>query len=161
MGSGNKGLYRGVYTGVVPGSLYYMRPNDKFRVFIQNRPDKDVNGFIDIIAHGSPNMIEVQSGGRSITINHRNAAHLFKRNPEMKGKAIRLLSCNTGSDAKGFAQNLANKLNAVVVAPTKYVWAHPNGSYFVAGGKMVNGMLVPNMNDRGKFKKYYPGGKKK
>ncbi|MCF0228923.1 MAG: hypothetical protein HUJ76_04420 [Parasporobacterium sp.] len=161
MGSGNKGLYSGAYTGSAPGSVYYMKSTDDFRRFIQNRPDKDVNGFVDVIAHGTTSSIEIQSGGKAITINHRDAARLFRNNPEMKGKSVRLLSCDTGASSQSFAQNLANKLNVVVEAPTKLVWANPNGSYFVASGKIVNGRLRPNMNDRGQFRKYYPGGKKK
>lgn len=161
MGSGNKGLYSGAYTDSVPGSVYYMKSSDVFRQYIQKRLDKDANGFVDVIAHGTKSSIEIQSGGKTIVIDHRNAARLFKDNPAMKGKSIRLLACDTGNNHQAFAQNLANKLNVVVEAPTKLVWASPDGSYFVAGGKMIHGRLRPNMNDRGKFVKYYPGGKKK
>ena len=76
------------------------------------------------------------------------------------GQPIRLLSCDTGSSTSGFAQNLANKLNVVVEAPTKLVWAYPNGKYFVAGRRKDNPNL-PDMNNPGVFKKFYPGGKKK
>ena len=161
MGSGNKGLYSGAYSGSVPGSAYYMKPSDNFSKYIKRRKDKDANGFYDIIAHGGSNRIEIFTNGKTLLISHREAAQLFKKNPEMRGKSIRLLSCDTGSDPKGFAQNLANKLNVVVEAPTKLVWANPNGSYYVAGGKMQNGRLVPVLSDKGKFSKFYPGGKKK
>ncbi len=53
MGSGNSGLYGGAYTGSVPGSAYYMKSSDNFSRFIKLRKDKDVNGFYDVIAHGS------------------------------------------------------------------------------------------------------------
>lgn len=161
MGSGNSGLYGGAYTGSVPGSAYYMKSSDNFSRFIKLRKDKDVNGFYDVIAHGSSKSIQIESGGKTLTITHREAAQLFRKNPEMKGKYIRLLSCDTGADPRGFAQNLANKLNVVVEAPTKIVWARPNGSYYVAGGRVVNGKLVPVNSDKGKFVKFYPGGKKK
>jgi hypothetical protein len=59
-----------------------------------------------------------------------------------------------------FAQNLANKLGVVVEAPTKLVWAYSNGRYFVAARRKDNPQL-PDINDRGKFIKFYPGGKKK
>ena len=59
-----------------------------------------------------------------------------------------------------FAQNLANKLNVVVEAPTKTVWAYPSGRVVVAGRRKDNPQL-PDYNNRGTFKKFYPGGKKK
>ena len=60
----------------------------------------------------------------------------------------------------GFAQNLANKLGVVVEAQTKLVWAYPNGRYIVAGRRRDNPQL-PDLTNRGTFKKFYPGGKKK
>lgn len=63
--------------------------------------------------------------------------------------------CNTGSLDNGFAQNLANKLNVKVYAPTNYLWATPNGNYFVAG---MNNSRLPDMNDVGTFKLFSPGG---
>lgn len=65
------------------------------------------------------------------------------------GQAIRLLSCNTGSLDNGFAQNLANRLNVDVSAPTNYLWAEPNGNYYVAG---MNDLRLPDMNDVGILK---------
>ena len=47
----------------------------------------------------------------------------------------------------GFAQNLANKLNVEVYAPTNYLWSTPNGNYFVAG-----------MNNRETFQLFSPEG---
>ena len=63
------------------------------------------------------------------------------------GQTIRLWSCNTGALDNGFAQNLANKLNVEVYAPTNYLWSTPNGNYFVAG-----------MNNRETFKLFSPRG---
>ena len=81
-------------------------------------------------------------------------------NDYKKGQPIRLLSCNTGSTMSGFAQSLANKLNVVVEAPTKLVWAYPNGKYIVAARRKDNPQF-PDLNNQGSFKKFYPGGKKK
>jgi filamentous hemagglutinin len=137
-----------------------MAPKDLFSANIKKRSDIDVNGFYDVIAHGSPNSIQIQSGGKTLTIDHRSAAKLFKRNPEFKGKAFRLLSCDTGASPSGFAQNLANKLNVVVMAPTKMVWAYPNGSHFVAGASKTD-PSKPDKANKGRFIKFYPGGKRK
>ena len=46
MGSGRSGLYSGTHgSNAVPGSSYYMDPDDKFSKFIKKRKDIDANGF--------------------------------------------------------------------------------------------------------------------
>lgn len=164
MGSGYSGLYTGTkgYNSV-PGSIDYMNKNDNFSKFIKNRKDIDSNEFYDIIAHGSPISIQVNHNGKDITINHRIAAKLLKANKKYNGQGIRLLSCSTGKIENGFAQNLANKLKVPVMAPTDILWAKPNGSYYVASGITINGIMTVNKTKkRGRFKTFYPkkGGKK-
>lgn len=162
MGSGNKGLYSGAYTGkVAPGSADYMKPTDPFSSYIKKRKDVDSNGFYDVVAHGTANRIVVEHNGTSIEVDHRTAARLFKANKDYNQGAIRLLSCNTGKVPSGFAQNLANKLNRPVKAPSDYLWARPDGTYFVAGGKTINGKLVPDYSKPGKFITYNPKRRKK
>ena len=142
MGSGYSGLYTGTKGyNTVPGSIDYMDKNDSFSKFIKNRKDIDSNGFYDIIAHGSPISIQVNHNGKNIKINHRIAAKLLKSNKKYNGQGVRLLSCSTGKIENGFAQNLANKLKVPVMAPTDILWATPNGSYFVAGGVTINGVM--------------------
>ena len=90
-------------------------------------------------------------------MDHKTAARLIQNAEDYNGQAIRLLSCNTGLLDNGFAQNLANKLNVEVYAPTNYLWAASNGKYFVAG---MNKLREPNLNDMGTFKIFKPGGNK-
>jgi len=162
MGSGRSGLYSGTRgSQAVPGSADFMPPGELFSQYIRNRKDIDVNGYYDVVAHGTPGKILVEHNGVQIEVDHRVAARLLKNDSHYRGDAIRLLSCNTGKVTSGFAQNLANKLNRPVKAPTDYLWARPDGSYFVAAGKKVNGILVPDMSRRGRFKTYYPRRKKK
>lgn len=142
------------------GSTDYMDPNDNFSKYIKNRKDIDANGLYDVIAHGTNKSIQIQHNGNKVEIDHRTASRLFKNDPMIKGKSLRLLSCDTGSNPSGFAQNLANKLNVVVEAPTKLVWAYPNGRYLVADRRKDNPEL-PDLSKRGRFVKFYPGGKKK
>ena len=161
MGSGKSGLYSGTHgSNAVPGSVYYMDPDDNFSKFIKKRKDIDVNGFYDIIAHGTTKTIQIQHNGVPVDITHRTAARLFANDPNFKGKSIRLLSCDTGGVSRGFAQGLADRLNVIVEAPTKLVWARPDGSYFVAGRSKSN-FNLPDMNNRGRFIKFYPRGVKK
>ena len=74
-------------------------------------------------------------------------SNISRRSDVYNGQTIRLWSCNTGALDNGFAQNLANKLNVEVYAPTNYLWSTPNGNYFVAG-----------MNNRETFKLFSPRG---
>ena len=106
----------------------------------------------------------ISSDGAYILFRHddyaRTAAKLIKSKSEYKrGQPIRLLSCNTGSTANGFAQSLANKLGVVVKAPTKLVWAYSTGKYIVAD-RSKDDPRLPDFNNKGVFKSFYPGGKK-
>ncbi len=163
MGTGNSGRYSGTKgSKAFPGSIDYMTPGDPFSTSIKKRKDIDVNGFHDVIAHGTTGTVLIEHNGQQIEVDHRTLSRLLSYNKESSGKAIRLLSCNTGKVDSGFAQNLANKLNRPVKAPTEYLWARSDGTYFVAGGKKINGKLVPDMSKPGKFKTYKPRkGKKK
>ena len=161
MSKGYSGYFKGTRGDKASaGSTDYMDQNDNFSKFIKNRADVDVNGFYDVIAHGSNNSIQIHSNGSQVVIDHRSAARLFKNDPLIKGKSIRLLSCETGASANGFAQNLANKLNVVVEAPTKLVWAYPDGRSIVADRSSSN-PYRPDLSKKGKFIKFYPGGKKR
>ena len=162
MGTGNSGRYSGTYgSRPFPGSIDYMSPGDPFSTSIKNRKALDVKGFHDVIAHGTSNTILIEHNGQQIEVDHRTLSRLLSYNKESSGKPIRLLSCSTGKVDSGFAQNLANKLNRPVKAPTDYLWAYPNGRYFVAGGKTINGILVPDMSKPGKFVTYKPQRRKK
>ena len=134
-----------------------MRKDDNFVKFIAKRKDVDPKGTFDLIAHGTADGIEVMHNGNKIVENSRTAAKLIQRLPGYHGQNIRLLSCSTGARSEGFAQNLANKLNVKVKAPSDILWAYDNGHYFVAA-KGANGRA--DLSKRGKFIIYKPGGNK-
>ena len=162
MSKGYSGMFSGTKgSRIAFGSTDYMKSNDNFSIFINKRKDIDVNGFYDVIAHGSPVSIQIQHKGQTININHRIAAKINKNDKQYKGQGIRLLSCSTGKLNYGFAQNLANKLNVPVQAPTDILWAKPSGKYYVAGGKMVNGRLIEDFSLPSKFVIFYPQRRKK
>lgn len=161
MGGGFHGGFGNTHGSAVAGDAVYISEPGQFFANIANRKDIDKNGVYDVVAHGGSTIMQVTHNGKALEIDSRSAAKLIKLKADYKhGQPIRLLSCDTGSSTSGFAQNLANKLNVVVEAPTKLVWAYPNGKYFVAGRRKGNPNL-PDMNNPGVFKKFYPGGKKK
>ena len=161
MGTGYHGGFGNTYGHVASGDAVFNSNPSQYFSNVANRKDIDKNGVYDVVAHGGTAIIQVTHNGKTIAVNSRVAAKLIKAKGEHKnGQPIRLLSCDTGSSATGFAQNLANKLNVVVEAPTKTVWAYPNGRIIVAGRSKSNPQM-PDLNNKGKFKKFYPGGKKK
>ena len=133
------------------GNISFMPKSGKksvFAKFIANRSDIDPNGMYDVIAHGNWKEIEISSGLRDIRIDSRQAAKLIKKQPGFKkAKAVRLLSCNTGSHPEGFAQHLANALGKPVYAPNMTIHSYSNGTHWISD----NGK-------RGDFIKFVPGG---
>lgn len=150
--------------GAAAGDASFMRHDDNFLRFIRMRRDVDPNGVYDVIAHGGAGSIEIQHAGKPMAIGPRVAAKLITQQPGYKlGQPIRLLSCNTGSDPVGFAQNLANKLNVIVYAPNKILWAWERGKYLVADKNETPssfGEPLPDLRRKGKFIKFVPGGNK-
>jgi len=138
---------------VAPGPVNFMSDSDRFFNNISKRSDVDPNGYFDVVAHGSPNKIQIETPNGSVLVDHRTSARLIQQQPGYTGQNIRLLSCNTGACDTGFAQNLANKLNVEVQAPTDLLWAYPNGKTVVAP-KGVNGL--PDLSNTGKIKNFLP-----
>lgn len=164
MGSGRSGLYSGASaSGAIPVAGELVLRSEDYRYFdnIGRRKDVDPNGRFDIVGHGSPVSIQVEINGIQRQLDARTISRLLSHNDKyQKKQPIRLLSCLTGAKADGFAQNLANKLNVTVYAPTDIVWAYPDGRHIVAprNPRYPN---QPHPTKRGKFIPFYPGGKKR
>ncbi len=154
----NGGFFKGTRGNPVAGDANYMNSDDTFLKYIRKRKDVDPDGKFDLIAHGTSNSIEIEHNGKKVMVNSRTVAKLLKQNKDYKGQDIRLLSCNTGYLNHGFAQNLANKLNVTVWAPSDYLWVYSNGKHVVAA-KTDSGQMDPTK--KGKFIKFVPGGNKK
>ncbi len=165
MGSGISGLYIGTHGSPLSiGSLDYMSSDDQFRIDIQKRKDIDPDDYLDIVAHGSSKSICIQHNGRTVTLSHNAFARLLKESDKLTKKKIRLLSCNTGSISRGFAQGLADRLNIEVLAPQGYVAVDKHGNYAAYKGHFAtsNGRSILILDKKVDFITYYPhGGKNK
>lgn len=160
MGAGYHGGFGNTAGAVAGDTTYRSHPFDYFRN-ISKRSDVDKDGVFDVVAHGAIDSIQIMHNGEDIDIDSRLAARIIRQDPNYKrGQAIRLLSCNTGKSPSGFAQNLANKLNVVVYAPTDVIWAYPNGRHIVAARREDNDQ-DPDITKPGVIKPFYPGGKNK
>ena len=144
--------------GIASGDASFMRNLDQFLRNIRKRKDVDPGGKFDLIAHGTASTLEVEHNGQKIQIDSRTAARLIQQLPGYHGQDIRLLSCRTGASTAGFAQNLANRLNVNVYAPSDTLWAYPNGKHFIAA---TDSRGLPDMKQLGKFIKFKPGGNRK
>lgn len=164
MGSGRSGLYSGASpAGLSPvaGDLVLRSPQYDYFDYMSRRKDVDPDGKLDIVAHGSSEIIKLEINGKELLVDARTISRILAHSKKHKKKQpIRLLSCETGSKADGFAQNLANKLNTIVYAPTELVWAFPSGRHIVAP-RDPNKPDHPHPTLRGSFIPFYPGGKKK
>ncbi|WP_205511077.1 RHS repeat domain-containing protein [Longitalea arenae] len=126
-------FYKTTGKAAVAGSINFMQSNDKFFIYASRAAPKE--GYLDVIIHGSPLLVETKTGH---LVNHRVLAAMIRNNPEFQGQSIRLLSCSTGALPNGFAQRLANKLGVKVLAPTDLVWAHPNGTLTIGPTALSN-----------------------
>jgi filamentous hemagglutinin len=160
VGTGYHGGFGQTHGAAAGDAVFHSEPG-QFFTNIARRSDVDKDGVYDVVAHGGTAIIQITHSGKPLAIDSRTAARLIQSKGEYKrGQPIRLLSCSTGSSTSGFAQNLANKLGVIVEAPTKLVWAYPNGKYIVADRRKDNPHL-PDLSSKGVFKKFYPGGKKR
>lgn len=151
----NSGYFTGTRGRPYSGDAKLMGEKEPFLKYIARRKDIDVNGYYDVIAHGSSTYVQIENAGKIHDVNWRITAKIIKNSKWHKGQAIRLLSCNTGAISNGFAQNLANKLGVPVSAPTDYLFVYENGHYFVEGSN--DGGKTPN-GKKGSFKTFYPKG---
>ncbi|AVT21011.1 sugar-binding protein [Paracidovorax avenae] len=88
----------------------------------------------EIAGHGSSKGLLDQSGN---VIPIDVLAKRIRSDPRYKpGMPIALLSCNTGLLPGGYAQQLADAMQAVVVAPNRFIWFdRETGKTTVMGGK--------------------------
>lgn len=130
-----------------------------FFEFTRKRKLVDPDGMFDIVAHGSVNTIKMIINGQEKNVSARFLARLLLHSENYgKKQTVRLLSCDTGKDVYGFAQQLANKLNATVLAPTRKYIALDNGDYIIAGIKTKGSVTYVDEKDMGYMKEFHPGG---
>ena len=161
MGAGYHGGFGKKYGGIrfAIGDIEFRSKPQLFFKFAAKRKLVDPDGMLDVVAHGSINTIKMVINGQEKNVNARFLARVLKHSKKYgKKQMIRLISCDTGKDAYGFAQQLANKLNVTVIAPTRKYLAQEDGGYMIAGTKKVGAITVVDENDKGYMKKFQPGG---
>ena len=111
---------------------------------------KPIKGYTDVGLHGSQNSVQVvKMNGQTVNMNAKQFAEYLRNSLDFNGGNIRLISCNTGANAKGFAQQLANQLGVNVLAPKKAVYIWSNGHLTIGQGA-IKGLNL------GKWKLFKP-----
>lgn len=95
-------------------------------------------GFTDVVIHGNPNTVAVMKNGDWVEFDHRRLAKFLKSDGGYNKGNIRLISCSTGKESKGFAQNLANKMGVSVMAPSDTLYIYPNGKVVIGPNQFKN-----------------------
>lgn len=120
-----------------------------------------MDGYLDVIAHGCSSFVRLCDVNGTHDINHRQLARLIKNRPDYQRRGVRLFSCETGKGNYPIAQKLADKLGVPVKAPSELCWADENGKYFVAKRIDLSGRSKPDLQKRGRFITFYPGGRRR
>jgi hypothetical protein len=95
--------------------------------------------------HGGPDFVRI--GADRLTVD--DLAALIEADPNWHGEPVRLLACETGQNAGGFAQQLADRLGVTVHAPTEMVGVDPDGNLYVTSLTVDEaGMRVPGLPGR-------------
>lgn len=74
-----------------------MDADDAFVSNISRKTDVDTNGYLDVIAHGTPNGIQITHNGQHMTVDHRTASRLIQNSDGYNGQTIRLWSTPNGN----------------------------------------------------------------
>lgn len=100
---------------------------------------KSLDGYSDIIIHGSPTeLLAYGNDGEVWSYNAQEAAELIRNSREFCGKPIRLIACQTGASKDGIAQQIADELGVNVLAPTEIVRVDIDGEMFISDNRTLS-----------------------
>jgi RHS repeat-associated protein len=102
---------------------------EALRKWVTRSPDDDHT--FTVGAHGDKDAIWLPASQKFLTA-AAFAARIQNDQRLLAADKVVLYSCSTGEGKNPFAQQLANILNKIVIAPTSTLWVRSDGSYFVA-----------------------------
>lgn len=112
-------------------SSIFVNPNDQLSE--NAKKIKPLDGYSDIVFHGSPTeLLAYGIDGEEWFYGAKEAAEMIRNSREFTGKPVRLIACNTGALKDGIAQQIADELGVVVLAPTEAVNVAADGEMFVS-----------------------------
>jgi hypothetical protein len=84
------------------------------------------NGKFIVALHGNPTNVFIDD----IALTPKQFANLLQSNGYKQGQSVLLVSCRTGRDASGFAQELSNILGEKVYAPQNKIGVDGSGRFY-------------------------------
>ncbi len=133
-----------------PGGRAFFAAGDPLLDTAHRVPPQDGTYTVDM--HGGPDGVRV--GRDQLTAAH--LAALLMADPNWHGQPIRLLACRTGADPDGFAQQLADRLQVPVTAPTDYVGVADDGTVFVTSRDVDASGMPPISPPTGELRTFTP-----
>lgn len=94
---------------------------------------KSYGGYLDIVMHGDASGTQADIDGNRVDFSLDDTATMIRESPSSwRRRPIKLLSCSTGRDR--FAQDLADRVQVPVYAPTDVLHVRYDGSTFIGDG---------------------------
>lgn len=100
---------------------------------------KPVEGYGDIVCHGSPNELLIYGlDDEEWSYSAKEAAEMIRGSNEFKGQNIRLIACQAGAGGSGsIAQQIADKLGVNIMASDEMIYVNSNGEIFLSDNEIL------------------------
>jgi hypothetical protein len=92
----------------------------------------DYGGYLDVVMHGDAEHTQANLDGVSVDFTLEQTAKMVQESPSWEHRPIRLMSCSTGQGE--YAQQLADKLDVPVYAPTDILKLRHDGTMVIKNG---------------------------
>ena len=132
---------------IVSASIRFMSNRDAF--YRNMEKVVPIEGYEDIVCHADSHSFSFQdpdTGEIFEEITAKEMAEQIRKSGKYKGGSIRLIACESGAVENGIAQQLADELGVVVLAPKKMVFLDSEGNMVVADNEIEASMRLSNLS---------------
>ena len=119
---------------------------------------KPIDSFEDFTCHADPYSFYIDMVGEGkekdfIELSPADYAEAIRNSKSYRGGNIRLISCQAGAIENGAAQQIADALQVIVMAPTEIVHVDENGEMFLTDNEILAEIWYDaDREERAKFK---------
>ena len=132
--SPEKSLDKSAESGIIELGSKFLSKSDP--LYYNADKIKPIKGYDDIVFHGDPyHLIAYGNSGEEWLYNAKEAAEMIKHCQSFHEKPIRLIACQIGAEQDGIAQQIADELGVVVLAPTETVFVDIDGDMFISNNR--------------------------
>lgn len=118
----------------------FVNPNE--RLYINADKIKPIEGYGDIVCHGSPKELLIYGlDDEEWSYSAKEAAEMIRGSNEFKGQSIRLIACQAGAGGSdSIAQQIADELGVNVMASDEMIYINSNGDMFLSDNDILAAM---------------------